>query len=170
MTKHLASRIFKKSALTLSRMTARVHPKPVFILGNQKSGTSAIAGLLSAATGLPVTLDFMAEIKRPRYPDVLGGKLPFSNFVRHHKLCFSRPLIKEPSITLMYEHLHSYFPQAQFVFVVRDPRDNIRSILDRLNLPGNVSELSALQRSAVSPAWKLVLDSRWLGFPEGSYI
>jgi hypothetical protein len=151
-------------------MTARVHPKPVFILGNQKSGTSAIAGLLSEATGLPVTLDFMAEIEVPLYPQVLRGELTFRDFARHHKVCFSRPLIKEPNITLLYDHLYSYFPNAQFVFVVRDPRDNIRSILDRLQLPGNLPQLTKQQRTTLSPAWGLILDTAWLGFPDGNYV
>lgn len=164
------NRTWKKIALIISRITSHVHPRPVFVLGNQKSGTTAVAALLSVATGLSATLDLMAEIVRPRYPEVLRGELGFPAFVRHHKLYFARPIVKDPNLTLLYSHLRSFFPGAQFVFVVRDPRDNIRSILDRLNLPGNLSDLTQQQRSTISKAWSLILDSGWLGFPDGSYV
>ena len=39
--------------------------EPVFILGVQKSGTTAIAALLADATGLPATLDITRAISRP---------------------------------------------------------------------------------------------------------
>src|SRR5882724_5729315 len=106
----------------LQGMTARVRSNPVFILGNQKSGTSAIATLLAEATGLSLTLDILPEIKNPRYPQVVRGELRFRDFVRRYKLCFSRHIIKEPNITLLHDRLRAYFPEAQFVFVVRDPR------------------------------------------------
>ena len=164
------NRIWKKTALVISQMTAHPHPHPVFVLGNQKSGTSAVAGLLSIATGLSATLDLMAEIERPRYPEVLRGELAFRDFVRCHKLCFAQPIIKDPNLTLLYDHLRSFFSGAQFVFVVRDPRDNVRSILDRLDLPGNSSDLTQQQRNSIPKAWSLILDSGWLGFADGNYV
>jgi hypothetical protein len=62
------------------------------------------------------------------------------------------------------------FPSARFLFVVRDPRDNLRSILNRLQLPGDLEALSAEQWDAISPAWRMVVDGRWLGLDAGSYI
>ena len=38
---------------------------PIFLLGNQKSGTTAIAALLAEATDLSVTLDFTRAINSP---------------------------------------------------------------------------------------------------------
>jgi hypothetical protein len=55
---------------------------------------------------------------------------------------------------------------------MRDPRDNIRSILDRLQLPGSLErlDLEGVPSLRSAPAWRLVLDSRWLGFDEPHYI
>ena len=39
-----------------------VNPKPLFILGNQKSGTTVIANLLSQATSKSLTSDFQNAI------------------------------------------------------------------------------------------------------------
>lgn len=41
----------------------------------------------------------------------------------------------------LYGPLRDRFPKAQFAMVLRDPRDNIRSICDGLSLPGDKSAL-----------------------------
>ncbi|HHP7245861.1 MAG TPA: sulfotransferase [Elainellaceae cyanobacterium] len=149
---------------------ATVNPHPIFILGNQKSGTSAIAALLGDLTGLSVAVDLSKEVKKPTYHRVCQGQLPFSKFVQTHKLEFSKQIIKEPNLTLLYPHLRQHFPSAQFVFVLRDPRDNIRSILNRLNLPGHRSQLTPADQQTISLAWQLILNTNWLGQGGSSYI
>ena len=47
----------------LARRVA-VHSNPGFILGMQKSGTSAVAALLSLRTGTPVAIDLAREWRR----------------------------------------------------------------------------------------------------------
>ena len=42
---------------------SRTNPKPLFILGNPKSGTTIIANLLSKATKQTLTSDIQSEIK-----------------------------------------------------------------------------------------------------------
>lgn len=56
------------------------------------------------------------------------------------------------------------------VFVVRDPRANIRSILSRLRLPGDVDDLSDEQRRAVPVGWRPVLDPDALATSTGTCI
>lgn len=150
-------------------ITATVNPHPILVLGNQKSGTSAIAALLGEMTGLSVSIDLRKEIDRPTYHQVKQGELSFAQFVKSHKLDFSRAIVKEPNLTLFYEELLDYFPQSQFVFVIRDPRDNIRSILNRLKIPGNLNKLSSEYQGEMTPAWDLIVDNRWLGL-DGDYI
>ncbi len=48
----LLRRARSAAQVRLGNMTARVNQTPIFVLGNQKSGTSAIAALLGAATSL----------------------------------------------------------------------------------------------------------------------
>lgn len=149
---------------------ARINQKPIFVLGNQKSGTTVIAVLLSESTGRSLTNDLVKEMRRPLLERVQRGELPFELFVRRNQLDFSRSIIKEPALTLFYDELARYFPEATFVFVVRDPRDNIRSLLQRLSLPGNLAELSEAEMAGLSPAWRLIIDGEWLGIKGRNYI
>lgn len=158
---------FRRACLEL---VARVNPRPVIVLGNQKSGTTAISALLAQSTGLSVTLDLKREIERPRLPDVRGGRLSFEQFIRINKLAFSREIVKEPSLTFFYEELMEFFPEARFVFIVRDPRDNIRSILNRYRVPGDLPELTGEYWDRLTAARKLTFDSQWLGLKQDHYI
>ncbi|MEB3283555.1 MAG: sulfotransferase [Lyngbya sp.] len=154
----------------LKTQRAEINPRPILILGNQKAGTSVIAALLGKLTNLSTTIDLYKEIYHPLHHQVVQGKLSFEEFVRLNKLDFSREIIKEPNLTLLYENLLEYFPQSQLVFVVRDPRDNLRSILNRLKLPGNLPQLDAKHWESMSPTWRLIVDSHWLNLPGDNYI
>ena len=165
------AKIFQKELTNdLKSITARVNPTPIFVLGNQKSGTTAIAQLLAEMVDFSVAIDLRKEIKNSTFHLVKQEKLSLSKFIEINKLDFSRKIIKEPNLTLFYHDLIEYFPDAKFVFVLRDPRDNIRSILNRLNIPGNLYQLEQKQQKDVTIAWKLVLDSQWLGVSGENYI
>lgn len=138
---------------------ARVNERPVFVIGNQKSGTSAIVCLLAAAAGKQATNDIFTW-----YPgaesDVLAGRLRLADFVDRARHQFSRDFVKDPSLTFMLPALEARFPQARYVFVVRDPRVNIRGILNRVGLGGDVTALEPPDRQRIGasrPGWLPVL-------------
>lgn len=160
----------EKCQMAWASRAARVHPAPIFVLGNQKAGTSAIAVLLAEATGLSVSMDLQREAlsRRQSYPRVRRGELPFASLVAYNRLSFSRDIVKEANLTVFYDELVAYFPRAKFVFVLRDPRDNIRSILNSLDIPGNLSELP--RQKKLRRGWDLVLDGTWFGLPGAHYI
>lgn len=160
----------EKLLLQLKTATARINPQPILILGNQKAGTSAIAALLAAMTGKSVTIDLRKEIFHPTYCQVRQGKLTFPEFIKNNRLGFSRDIVKEPHLTTFYSDLEQHFPQSQRIFVLRDPRDNIRSILNRLNIPGNLDKLRHEDRQNIIPVWDLVMDGHWLGIEGENYI
>ncbi len=159
-----------KIKIGFQTMNTKICPNPILVIGNQKSGTTVIAALLSDMTGLPVTLDLSKEIDNPTYHRVLRNEIPFSEFIRNNKLDFSREIIKEPNMTLLYRKLTQYFPRSKIVFIIRDPRDNIRSILNRLNIPGNLPNLVKSHRVEITKAWDLIIDLRWLGLQGDNYI
>ncbi|HEX7065258.1 MAG TPA: sulfotransferase [Bacillales bacterium] len=149
-----------------------VYPNPIIVLGNQKSGTSAIAALLAELTGLSVTIDLL-EIREPVQGKLHRGELSFSEFVNRNKYDFSKEIIKEPSLTFLVEDLDRYFPETKKVFIIRDPRDNIRSILNRVKIPGDLKQLGHEEEKQLKRApldWKRVIDSRWLGIEGENYI
>lgn len=149
-----------------------INPRPIFILGNQKSGTSAIAALLAKLTDLSVAIDLSKEMKVPipMYPQVVNGRLGISEFIQCHRLEFSQDIIKEPNLTLLYPELAQQFQAAQFVFVLRDPRDNIRSLLNRLNIPGDRPDVRLFDYPTMSKAWELVINNHWFGLGGQTYI
>lgn len=151
--------------------TYSAHPQPLFILGNQKSGTSVVAALLAELTGIPLTLDLTRERFIPTYQRVVMQELSMAEFIQINRAEFVNPIIKEPNLSLLYEPLAQHFPGAKFLMVIRDPRDNIRSILDRLKLPGNLAQLPPVDLAKLTPAWQLILQSPWLTRPPSqSYI
>ncbi len=146
-----------------------INEQPIIVLGNQKSGTTAIAALVAKRAGLSATLDLeemTAQDEREMHRCPEGVR----EFIAHHKLEFSRDLIKEPRLTFVYPQLRRRFPDAQFVFIVRDPRANIRSILDRLGLPGDPSSLDRNVLRNIDPVWQLVVDGSWMGIEGEDYI
>jgi len=166
------ARVPHRVAFAVRRASARVHPAPVFALGNQKSGTTAITALLSEATGASVTLDIFHELPPGVLTGLLERKIRFEDVVRRYRYWFSTPIIKEPSLTFFYEDLRLVFPQAKFLLIVRDPRDNIRSILNRLKLPGDLPDLDASHFAALShkSGWRLLLDGTLYGSKGANYI
>ncbi|UCH83938.1 MAG: sulfotransferase [Candidatus Latescibacterota bacterium] len=151
-------------------LTAKIHPAPIIVLGNQKSGTTAIAALLAEATGLAVTLDLEREFTDPVIDRIKTGGMSMEAFVKRNRLDFSRDVIKEPSLSVFFPELVAYFPDARFVMVIRDPRDNIRSILNRLKIPGTTEELTDSHRSEITRAWDLIVDGSWLGLAGANFM
>jgi len=157
-------------SLELRTALVRVNPRPIFILGNQKSGTTVIAALLSEYAGRSLTSDLVKEMKRPLLNRVHQGEMSFHQFIQLNKLDFSRSIIKEPALTLFYDELAEVCSGAKFVFVVRDPRENIRSLLQRLKLPGNLADLGDREMAGISPAWRLIINGEWFDIQGQNYI
>lgn len=157
--------VCQRSKERLQNFTIKVHPDPVFVLGNQKSGTTAIASLLAQACGSDFSNDMFYRLPDGLLADLLEHRLAFNAFVRRHRKYFASAVIKSPSLTFFYTELKACFPEARFVFVVRDPRDNVRSILDRLNLQGTLSELPRdfHRRWPRGHGWGMALDGRLCG-------
>jgi len=171
---HMIMRIRLKSNLKLIRNfmfspVSRINSRPIFILGNQKSGTTVIAALLAEFTGLSVTLD-MPGLWGDMCMRIHQGVISFEKIIRNNKFDFSRDIIKEPCLTFLYKEIKEHFPLARIITIIRDPRSNIRSILDRLRIDGCVYDLDACTRSQIPSAWLSILDGQWLGLQGENYI
>ncbi|GAH62832.1 unnamed protein product, partial [marine sediment metagenome] len=113
--KNKADATFNKICVGVKTVTAQINPNPIIIIGNQKSGATAIAALLADMAGISVTLDLRKEIGNPTYHLVVRGILPLAEFIERNKLAFSAKIIKEPNLTLLYDRLPEYFPGSKFV-------------------------------------------------------
>ncbi len=118
----------------------RPNKDAVFIFGLQKSGTSAIAGLLAECTDKSVTID-TKYLWYPKNEEIISGKIRVEDYVRKFSHPFSKDIIKEPNSTFFIEQLQEYFYLHKYIFILRNPLDNIRSILNRLGLPGDKQDI-----------------------------
>jgi hypothetical protein len=145
---------------------------PIFVLGNQKAGTTAIAAILAVATRLSVTQDFFFRLPVRELESLFLGKGDFSHFISTHRVPFSRDIIKDNSLTFFLPALRKNFPNAQYLFIIRDPRDNIRSILNRLGIPGGLSSLSQeeISKAYVNPIWGWLIEGKWPPTQGRTYI
>jgi len=147
------------------------YPEPIFILGNQKSGTTAIAVLLGKITKKTTAIDlFYSGFKASLFLKWKNTTISTNNFINKNKLEFSSEIIKEPHLSVFYKELKQKYPKAKFLIIVRNPFDNIRSILDRLNIDGYKLELTKKEKKAFFHSWQLLLNNRWIGGSKKHYI
>ena len=140
-------------------MFFRINRKPLFILGNPKSGTTIIGKLISKASNKSHTSDIRSVINNPAKKIDLG-KLSVREFIKFHKYEFSKEIIKEPSLSFYIDDLIEIYPNSKFIWIVRNPFQNIRSILNRLKIKGNYNKikLDSFEEINKNPAWKYNLE------------
>ena len=156
----------------LQKRSTLVKPeeRPVFVLGNQKSGTTAIASLLADLTESTASLDIHDfELLERTYPALIQGDITTKAFETLHAPFFSKKVIKECLLTTVFDNLRALHPDAKFVFIVRDPRDNIRSILDRFRIPGDRDDVNWSQIS-LAPLWAYVFGLKWRTLEGKNYV
>jgi Sulfotransferase domain len=135
LLKRIKRRIFKIGSVLLKKKK-KPNKNAIWVFGMQKSGTTAIAGLLSYRSGLSVTLD-TEMLWNPYFKDILEGRLDFIKHINANPDDFSNQIIKEPSASQLINFIEDYFNLEKYIFIYRDPHDVIRSILNRLDIPGD---------------------------------
>jgi len=146
-------------------LVCSVEKDPLIVLGNQKSGTTAIAALIGKASRRSVVLDFFFRVPRSGRK-IIDGTSTLDEFISHNKSFFSKKIIKDPDLTFLLPDVLKVYPQSKIVFILRDPIANVRSILSRLGLPGTIvtlSEEERLQMEQALPEWYDVVDGKRFG-------
>tara|TARA_B100000674_G_C37946168_1_gene965038 strand:- start:725 stop:1567 length:843 start_codon:yes stop_codon:yes gene_type:complete len=149
----------------------KINPYPIFILGNQKSGTSAIASLLGSFSGKITAIDlFLSGFRSSHFTNWKFKKISTKDFINKNKVEFSAEIIKEPHLSIFFDELKTEYPESKFVMIIRNPFDNIRSILDRLDVKGKKNLLNEKDRKKFFHSWKLLLNNKWIGGSKNHYI
>jgi len=162
---------FNTILYTLKNIGKKRNPSPIFILGNQKSGTSAIATLLGKLTATSTAIDlFYSGFKYSLFSDWKSQRITTKEFINKNKVEFAKIIIKEPHLSLFYTELKREFLDARFVMIVRNPVDNIRSILDRLNIDGTKNRLDKKDKKKIFHSWNLLFSNHWIGGNKQQYI
>lgn len=136
------------------RKKIKPNKNALWIFGVQKSGTSAIAALLARRTGKSVTID-TPLLWDPYYSEIRKGQLCFTNHISNNPFDFSKDIIKEPAASVLIDKVDSYFNLKQFIFIYRNPYDVIRSILNRLDLPGDMENIDL---NLIDENWQVHFD------------
>jgi len=161
----LNKRVLRERLLAL---VSTPNEAPVLVFGNQKSGTSAIAGLLSEATGKRLITDF-AGAQEPYIGELIRGDLSIAKYVKRNAWAFSAPIVKEPGLTFVAPALMTHFEKSRAVVVLRNPWQNIRSILERVDVSGDADRLIPGQRR-LNRTWRSILAGSDLGLAPARYI
>jgi hypothetical protein len=145
----------------------------VVVLGHQKGGATAIAKLLGRMCQMPVSVDPFYEVDRGRakaVERVFHGDVQLSALARRHPSLFWQPIVKDPDFTFLWTQVAGLYPEARFLYVARHPVDTIRSVLDRLGLPGDPS--SGVLPPIRNPTrhWELILTGTLPEVPGDDYI
>lgn len=172
-----AKRVGRSCIRFCQHRAATVFPRPVIVGGSPKSGTTAIAALLARAVGARFSNDPFWHVvhhdaKGFLLPDILEGRLTVAQFVERYRAYFQAEIVKDPDFAYLYPQLRECFPQSKQVFIVRDPRDNIRSILNRLGIPGDLKELDPID-GYIPPGrqgWRATFEGRGLDITRGNYV
>lgn len=142
----------------------RLPQHPVLMGGSPKSGTTAIAMLLGLATETEVASDPFHRLDQRGvdFRDRLySGRLPIARLIDDHPDVFAAGIIKDPNFAFFIGPLLERFPRSHFVFIVRDPRANLRSILNRLAIPGDARQEAVDAKLRQLPeGWRRVLSGR----------
>ena len=138
-------------------------PRPlVFVTGMPKSGTTAVVKLMGIASGASIVSDpfHLLDKRGIRFRDALfAGETSVSQLMREYPAIFRGAILKDPNFVFFADAIAERYPESHWVFTVRDPRDNIRSVLNRLRLPGKARDVD-LENREIGDTWRRVLEGR----------
>lgn len=145
----------------------------VIVSGMPKSGTTAIAALLAASVGEEVCSDPFYRLDKQglRYRERLfAGECSLKGLWRANRHVFSGQVVKDPNFPFFISDFNEFLPEAKQVFIVRNPFDNIRSILHRLELPADPIEGEKRKADFNSGGWFHVLNGVSPELPGSNYL
>jgi hypothetical protein len=149
------------------KLPGRRRDPKVFVVGVQKSGTTAIATLLARLTRQTLGSDFTHLDPAPERTRFFERELPFDAYVAEHRRDFGRDIVKDPNLTFFIGELREAFPDARIVFISRDPREQIRSLLDWMGLPGDRDEVDT---GPLPENVRMLLEGRWPAVEGRNYV
>jgi len=158
-SKSFIAQMKRKGRRAIRRAIVRPCPDPIFVFGNQKSGTTAIARLLAEATGETYSHDMLFHNGWRTVQPLYRQETALAHIRETLRHEFTRKIIKDPDLTLLMDDIREALPASQAVFVVRDPTANIRSILSRLKIRGDKPALDDGDHAILAelPLWNDVL-------------
>ncbi|MDZ7759338.1 MAG: sulfotransferase [Desulfovermiculus sp.] len=133
------------------------------VLGHQKSGTTAIAALAAHAADVEYSNDplYHADWGKGELADkLLSHEVNLRSEVKKRPKLFCGIVVKDPDFSFIPDQVVAVFNRALIIYVVRDPRQTIRSIADRLNLSAEDLGRAVLPKNVPNKHWRLILEGQ----------
>lgn len=166
----LIAKAAKRTEQYVRNRLTPINDRPLIFLGKGKSGTTAITAFFALATGKSVALDIKGLYIDGLRP-ILKGERQLRRMINTQRIAFSKDILKQPTLTWVYDQLRDCFPEARFVMIIRDPRDNIRSVFNRMAIPGDLDDLTPEQVNAIHRGWRWhFAEPGLLGLSGSNYI
>lgn len=135
----------------------RPNPDATLLFGLNKSGTTVTINLLAHIAGKTFYDDFTNKLGD--WEDVMTGKCSLNSYVHKHSYPFSKDFIRFPIEPQSMVKANSFFSLNKYIITIRKPADNIKSILSRLKIPGDLDELEVSEHN-IHPMWMKMLTKK----------
>lgn len=162
-------RLVRGASHMIADLRATPHPRPVFFLGNAKSGTTAISALFAKATGQEYSWDICYHRRWQRAGAFLKHGMTPAEMRQRAPGAFAAGVIKDPVLTCASRELRALYPDSLIFFIVRDPYKNVKSIFERLDLPGDLDDAGEMLERLPAP-WRRQFDASYVGGTPGHYV
>lgn len=106
---------------------SRINERALYIVGHPRSGTTAIGRLLGRYTGLSVA-DEMGWATR-HVEAVFTKRISIDTVLNEYRYAFGHAIVQTPGLTPVLGALHERLPHVRFLYIIRDPRDVLCSIV-----------------------------------------
>lgn len=134
---------FLKKIKTTFRYTRnylyKPNPNATLLLGLNKSGTTVTIHLIAHRAGLTFTDD--PTYKIGGFDNVLNKGRSLKSYLDENSYMFSKEIIRFPIEPRSLACAKSFFNMDKYIVTVRNPINNIKSILSRLGIGGKLEEL-----------------------------
>lgn len=137
--------------------TSRVNPKLILITAHPRSGTTAVASLLAECCGLRAFTQTGRWTQADR--EIVTGSKTIEEVIARNRYAFSCDIMSAADAGGFLPAMAAALPGMRIVFLVRDPRDMICSVIERINN----YDISSVEIG--DPGYRY-LQTDWLGISE----
>lgn len=179
-----AGRVLRAAAPALP--AAAPPRRPIFILGSPRSGTTMLFQLLDrsrAVASLGYGSQFIWEMFRPHQiqlgrshavepGDITARERKVVNWAIEQVAGDMPYLDKFPRMVLRAEYLTALYPDARFIWIIRDGRSVVSSLVTGWNTPGKFGQGTVLPvplrvDGYGGSVWRFVLPAGWEDYTSG---
>jgi len=137
--------------------TSRVNPRLILLTAHPRSGTTAVAALLAKHCGLRA----FTQTGRWTLADkeIVASRLTMEEVITRNRYAFSFDIMSAADAGCFLPAMKAALPEMRIIVLVRDPRDMVCSVIERIN------DYDVSSAEINDPDYRY-LQTDWLGITE----